>query len=89
VERFHRSQRLLQAVLDRLIQCAGTPSAEVAKLVAAGRQQLKRRPRASDYGDVADANLSLAEEAWRAQKQYCGGAPADEVLALVFKRLAQ
>ena len=92
-ERYQRSVRVLNEVLDKVQRCVGTGDSkatpEVQQLVANAEKALNRQAR-SDLSDALQDNMSLSEDLWRARARICGPpGPADEALGLVLHSAAR
>jgi tetratricopeptide (TPR) repeat protein/CBS domain-containing protein len=94
-ERFRRSEKLVEAALRTLDQCAADSGASALPdsargLADAARKSLSRRQRPRSLGDAADSNISLAEQLRGARSQACRSATgADEALSRVMARLSR
>jgi tetratricopeptide (TPR) repeat protein len=91
-ERYQRSVRILQAVVDQTGKCLpATPDPDTASLVTAVQTAVKRRVSAGSQSDSVEANLELANKLWRAERKNCTSPlePADQALQLVLAKAVQ
>ncbi len=84
IERFHRSQKLLGAVLDAVTQC---PLPALKETMDAARKSLAIQQPPS-FSDAAEKNVTRAEELWKAAPPSCASwPPPDSPLARVMAKL--
>jgi tetratricopeptide (TPR) repeat protein len=91
-ERHRRSVRLVELAMDSLKQCVGLPAPQsVQNAIDDAQNALKRRVRAQQESDAAEANLDLAEELWKIRRNACKQpeTTAEKPLTLVLAKLAQ
>lgn len=94
-ERFRRSQRLVEAALHALDQCAASNAGTVLpaparELADTARKLLLRRRVPRSHGDATESNVSLAEQLWGSRVNLCGSsAGSDEALSRVVARLSR
>jgi tetratricopeptide (TPR) repeat protein len=90
-ERYRRSIRVLQLVVDRVTQCMTPAHAQAAKpLLDSANAALARRSGANGQTEAIEANLDAAEKLWQFGKADCKSAvTADDPLQLVLAKAAQ
>ena len=87
MERYRRSQELLEGALKRTENCAVNP-VQAGKLDEA-RTALAAHPSSGGRGDATEENLTLAVEVWKARPAGCAPPPdSDEALEKVLARLS-
>jgi CIC family chloride channel protein len=93
VERYRRSQKLMETALGSLDECVGTtkgsPPASVKEMSDAARESRLRRGRSRSYEDSAEENLAMAEQLWKARAGLCTSEAADEPLSRLMAKLAK
>lgn len=89
-ERYLRSVELLQRALNSVEQCPEAFAA-AGDAVQRAEKALKRRWKASEEGNLKDADLDLAEQLWRIRKNNCKQpvTDAEEPLRLILARMSQ
>jgi tetratricopeptide (TPR) repeat protein len=85
-DRYRRSVRILDLILQDIGSCAGVPTG----LTDTATKALKEHVPPSRQGMAYDSNVELADKLWQARKAGCSGAaPVPEVLSLTLNKLSQ
>jgi tetratricopeptide (TPR) repeat protein len=86
-ERYRRSMRVLNEVVERVQRCVSGHESQVTpdvQQLLAGAQKALEQQAHSDLSDVTQDNLSLSEQLWAKRARLCGPvASTDEPLELV------
>jgi hypothetical protein len=87
-ERARRARLVLNLSGDALLRCVGDDAESEPELTALVEAVTSRRAGRRPADDSAP-DLHLAEEAWNRTQARCPGAPADDALPLVMRRLRE
>jgi tetratricopeptide (TPR) repeat protein len=90
LERFQRSLKLLDLMVDQTTPCSGQNPPQLQELLDQAGETLATPVSAAHQSEALESNLDLAERLWQVRRQECTPPPAtDSPLALVMARLAQ
>lgn len=91
-EQYRRSRKLVELVLDDVVQCVDANASVVDReLILTVQDSLKKPVPAAQRSDAFDDNLDWADRLWQIRKTSCGRpiAASEEPLALVLATLAE